>query len=71
MNSCLMLSITPRKESIVTREKAAANQLAKFRIAFTVGGLYFLLVYCLRDMVSKIRVMATKKVATEISSTVE
>ena len=71
MNSCLMLSITPRKESIVTREKAAANQLAKLRIAFTVGGLYFLLVYCLRDMVSKIRVIATKKVATEISSTVE
>ena len=66
-----MLSITPRKESIVTREKAAANQLEKFRIAPTVGGLYFLLVYCLRDMVSKIRVMATKKVAMTISSTVE
>ena len=61
-----MLSITPKKDRRVTKENAAANQFANFKTAFTVGGMCFLLVYCLRDMVRRIRVMATRKVATTI-----
>ena len=66
-----MLSMTPRKESSVTRENAAANQFAKFKIVLTVFGVLFLLEYYFLDILSRIRVMATKKVATTISSIVE
>ena len=66
-----MLSMTPWKESSVTRENAAANQFAKFKIVFTVFGVLFLLEYYFLDILSRIRVMATKKVATTISSIVE